>query len=386
MPLTALKVRGKRNSAAQQKKKHRAHPYDRQASSSSEPTRPLRHRRPRKTSLLERQLPLEILEHIFYLSENVAFPRCSPLLGRLLSGRPTLLGAVIAAFAPTWHAGYGIDTRRALGFHWSRSLTAGERARCRAIEEGLHPGNPAFQSALVACRWADAATFLEAQAQWARRFAADRPPPAPLLALAEDDADDENGTWPTPLYRDVHPHMRIPDPLLAGPWSPQDALLLRWLRRGGARFHASQSWELKLRGLRAAVQAPPPFSSSSSSASASSSSAFRHDAALIHALCCEGDFLWDREDKTPRFSPATSKTASGDEPDARNNHAITDEWPRAVLAAELDRVYDVREAWRRGRGRREPDVLVRLCHLFETALGEHLAPGEQLDLQALTRL
>ncbi|KAG7113488.1 hypothetical protein HYQ45_016777 [Verticillium longisporum] len=367
MPLTPLKVRGKRNSAAQQKKKkHRAHPYDRQASSSSEPTRHLRHRRPRKKSLLERQLPLEILEHIFYLSENVAFPRCSPLLGRLLSGRQTLLGAVIAAFAPTWHAGYGIDTRRALGFHWSRSLTAAERARCRAIEEGLHPGNPAFQSALVACRWADAATFLEAQTQWARRFAADRPAPAPLLDFAEDDADHEDAKWLTPLYGDVHPHIRIPDTLLAGPWSPQDALLLRWLRRGGARFHASQSWELKLRGLRAAVQAPPPFSSSASASSATSSG--------------------DREDKTPRFSPATNKTASGDEPDAGNNHAITDEWPRAVLAEELDRVYDVREAWRRGRGRREPDILVRLCHLFETALGEHLAPGEQLDLQALTRL
>ncbi|EEY15643.1 predicted protein [Verticillium alfalfae VaMs.102] len=266
----------------------------------------------------------------------------------------------------------------------SRSLTAAERARCRAIEEGLHPGNPAFQSALGGGGWADAATFLEAQTQWARCFAAGRPAPAPRLAFADDDAGDADAKWPTPLYRDVHPHMRIPDILLAGPWSPQDALLLRWLRRGGARFHASQSWELKLHGLRAAVQAPPP--PLSSPASASSSFAFRHDAALIHALCCEGDFLWDREDKTPRFSPATSKTASGDEPDAGNNHAITDEWPRAVLAEELDRVYDVCEAWRRARGRREPDILVRLCHLFETALGEHLAPGEQLDLQALTRL
>ncbi|KAM0282238.1 hypothetical protein ACHAQH_003102 [Verticillium albo-atrum] len=360
MPLTPIKVRGKRNGAA--KKNKRVHPYDRSNSSTPTPTL-IRRIRPRKKSLLERQLPLEILERIFYLSENLAFPRCSPLLGRLLSGRQTLLGAAVAAFAPTWDAWYGVDQRRLQGFHWKHRLTDAERARCRAIEEGLHPGNPAFQSAILACPWADLPTILEAQSQWARRFAPSRPAPSPL-GDDEDTGPLLDADGPTPLYQDVHPHTRIPDPLISGPWSPHQALVLRWLRRGGARFHPSQDWELKLRGLRAAVAAPPP----------------RLDTALVAALCLMGDFFWDREDRTPRLGRATTTTAAREDDDT----GITDEWPRAVLAEELDRVDHLRERWRAGGGR-EPEVLARLAYLMEMGLGEHASSGRNLDLQRLVR-
>ncbi|KAM0333585.1 hypothetical protein ACHAQA_002250 [Verticillium albo-atrum] len=361
MPLTPLKVRGKRNSAA---KKKRSTPYDRPAP----PTAPLRRSRPRKKSLLERQLPLEILERIFYLSENLAFPRCSPLLGRLLSGRQTLVGAAMAAFGPTWAAWYGVDLRRAHGFRWKSSLDPAETARCRAIEDALVPGNPDFQSAILACPWATLPALLEAQSQWARRFARDRPPPAALDEDEHEDEDENKEARPPQqqqqrqekqpcLYHDVHPRTRIPDLLVSGPWTHDDALLLRWLRRGGARFHAAQSWELKLRGLRAAVTARSPR---------------RFDPALARALCLMGDFFWDRDDKTPRLG----RTA--------DRHAITDEWPRAVLAEELDRVDDLREWWR-ARGGGEPDELVRLAYLMETGLGENVSSGPPVALERLVR-
>lgn len=71
-----------------------------------EPPRKFSKRRAKK-SLLEREIPLEIMERFFILSENTNFPLCSPLLGRLLSGRQTLVATVIAAFGPTWEIGFG---------------------------------------------------------------------------------------------------------------------------------------------------------------------------------------------------------------------------------------------------------------------------------------
>jgi hypothetical protein len=102
MKLTPIKVRGKRTTNAPKKRKM----ADLTIEDAVEPPRKFSKRRAKKC-LLEREIPLEIMERFFILSENTNFPLCSPLLGRLLSGRHTLVATVIAAFGPTWEIGFG---------------------------------------------------------------------------------------------------------------------------------------------------------------------------------------------------------------------------------------------------------------------------------------
>lgn len=92
MAPTPILIRGKRKRAVSSKTSSPVLP-------APPPTR--RRVRPRSTPFGNR-LPLEILEHIFLLSENVNLARASPLLGFRLSNRQTLVELVAAAFGPTW--------------------------------------------------------------------------------------------------------------------------------------------------------------------------------------------------------------------------------------------------------------------------------------------
>jgi hypothetical protein len=60
-----------------------------------------------KVSYLERDFPLEIVERIFWMSENVNFARSGLRLGYLLSGISTRRETFLRAFAPTWDVWFG---------------------------------------------------------------------------------------------------------------------------------------------------------------------------------------------------------------------------------------------------------------------------------------
>ena len=60
-----------------------------------------------QASYLEKELPLEIIERIFWASENVNFPRSSFRIGRLLSGPATRRATFLRAFGPTWDVWFG---------------------------------------------------------------------------------------------------------------------------------------------------------------------------------------------------------------------------------------------------------------------------------------
>ena len=138
MPLTPIRVRGKRkprDTTTNPKKRTREEDAQNRAYRSPK----IRQLRVPKKSLLERELPLEIIELIFTYSENVNFPRSSPLLGRLLSGRQTLVGTVVAAFGPTWDATFG----SAEGVPHRFSKNPLEVPAGFPIDEV--PGNPNFQ-------------------------------------------------------------------------------------------------------------------------------------------------------------------------------------------------------------------------------------------------
>ncbi|ROT34768.1 hypothetical protein SODALDRAFT_382338 [Sodiomyces alkalinus F11] len=359
MNLTPIKVRGKKRSKATAR--HRAALVERRAAAAAAATdttaktREIHTRKrqlPRKKSLLERQLPLEILERIFLLSENAAFPRCSPLLGRLLSGHTTLLAALIAAFGPTWNAYFGVNQHQVQTF---RGPGAAFQREGHHLAASLYPGNPQFQSDILACPWATIDLILEAKQTWARRFARDRwyaHDPSVLeesrargthnvaggrghfdasTCFAYDFDNMRRGVDPpmrqpaSPTLRhrfvtyvDVHPDIRIPDDLVAGPWTPEMIRRLFWLRRGGATFHESQTWELRLQGLRNGIIECPPRN---------------HSPHLIRSLCLLSDFFCD-EDEDEGLS----------ETELRRDAPVTQlSWPKTIIAEAYDKVADIAE-------------------------------------------
>ncbi|KAK2001072.1 hypothetical protein LX36DRAFT_570938 [Colletotrichum falcatum] len=271
MPLTPIKVRGKRGNAP----------------SSKAPTKQLAKKSTsrlscrfsvKRKSLLERQLPLEIIERIFVLSENLNFPRCSPLVGRLLSGRSTLVNLLIAAFHPTWDCWFGVD-RRALKIVLKRYATQESRRVWRHDNfPEFFPGDPEFQSSVLASPWLNVDIIFDARQVWAWRFARDRWYSHSHVG-PKDEGTDQIGSLDSPhdrvggfghfesrgcfdydwlayglngskpaldFYVDVHPKTTIPDGLITGPWTPEQQRLLFWLRRGGAKIQAEhQTWEAR---------------------------------------------------------------------------------------------------------------------------------------------
>lgn len=92
-----------------------------------------------RASYFEREVPLEVLENIFWHCENINLPLSSLRFGWILSGRPTLRQTFINAFAPTWDAWHGYVQTSAESGPRTFSLD-GEEA-----EPGGWAGNPAFQ-------------------------------------------------------------------------------------------------------------------------------------------------------------------------------------------------------------------------------------------------
>lgn len=108
MELTPIKVRGKRRAREEQRI---VPPPPKRLNKDRDQRRPARVRRPRASNI-EKSMPLEVLERIFWFSENVNLPRASPRLGRLLSGASTLRETFLAAFGPTWDVWFGcVDGR-----------------------------------------------------------------------------------------------------------------------------------------------------------------------------------------------------------------------------------------------------------------------------------
>lgn len=113
MELTPLKIRGKR-----QRRKGDPPLPPKPPSMSKKADRERRIRRimlkkqqkakPKpQASYLEKELPLEIIERIFWASENVNFAKSSLRVGRLLSGPATRRATFLHAFGPTWDVWFG---------------------------------------------------------------------------------------------------------------------------------------------------------------------------------------------------------------------------------------------------------------------------------------
>ena len=63
------------------------------------------------------QLPVEVLERILVLCENLVLPRCSRTMYHKLGGESVKQQLVIAAFGPTWDRWYGIPVTGVQSYH-----------------------------------------------------------------------------------------------------------------------------------------------------------------------------------------------------------------------------------------------------------------------------
>ncbi|KXJ93999.1 hypothetical protein Micbo1qcDRAFT_158932 [Microdochium bolleyi] len=239
-----------------------------------------------KASYFEKEVPLEVLERIFWLSENINLPFASLRFGRLLSGRPTLRETFISAFAPTWEVWHGCVNGSQRSAHRISSYAGWQEDVFR------WGGNPNFQSALLSQPWADITMILESEQSWCNRFARGRfYEPAKLWGDAEihpsvlskvghdlsalsvihreflldytalREVEKSDSPLPqaqsntTETFIRVHKLTKIPDNLLTGPWNnDHDLQKLFWLVRAGARLSEDQTWEVTLEGFRNAVQ------------------------------------------------------------------------------------------------------------------------------------
>ncbi|GAP93006.1 putative actin cortical patch protein [Rosellinia necatrix] len=280
MELTPIKARGKRR------------PKGQQLPVAPSPKRPKRRpghgeragtRRP-KASHIEMSMPLEVLERIFWLSENVNFPRAGPRLGRLLSGPSTLRETFLAAFGPTWDVWFGCVDDRGTAYPTVQSYVGWDRDRDR------FGGNPNFQADLLACSWTTIDMILDCWDIWVRRHARSLSYQYFPLWGSSTSA----GSYTNPVatvgsggikesrsyfYHDydafrnperqdtstcrlehnhatwieVHRSTEIPDRLINGPWDEGSLQKLFWLVRAGARLSPSQTWEATRQGFHNAT-------------------------------------------------------------------------------------------------------------------------------------
>ncbi|KAI1460031.1 hypothetical protein F4805DRAFT_13168 [Annulohypoxylon moriforme] len=276
MKLTPLKIPGKRRregepTAVAPRKRIMTRPRSR-AQKSAEGT----------ASYLE-HMPLEILEHIFWFSENVNLTRASPRIGRLLSGLSTRQETFISAFKPTWDACFGLIFPRS---HSGHDLSMSDQLK-------IQKGNPEFQSALLEFSWADISFILKCWDLYIGRRSKQEPLSGPLHTLsrfkfcfpqpprvmgrimrkrgAADKMTSSEEFWiDYRLFRDwevwerdtrrgrvsqymvvfaantfhqVNKDTRIPDKLLLSTASETDLQKLFWIVRGGASLAPDQDWE-----------------------------------------------------------------------------------------------------------------------------------------------
>ncbi|KAK3935603.1 hypothetical protein QBC46DRAFT_46060 [Diplogelasinospora grovesii] len=229
-----------------------------------------------KLAPIER-LPTEILQRIFLLSENLSFPRSSLHVGLLLSPKSFLTELVVYAFSPTWDVWFGCPVEGVVSYTgWHE-------------DETRIGGDLTLQSDVLASPWANLSIILDAQRRWYRRHGAGRyfqhsrfqtlrlPEWEKWRSMFEEHPRDGFGhaadvttcferdwkwfksivtlegvtlegisTRPVRTgYIDMHPSARIPNRLITGPLDWEQAKLLYWFARGGARMNGiHQSWEV----------------------------------------------------------------------------------------------------------------------------------------------
>ncbi|KAH6647065.1 hypothetical protein BKA67DRAFT_425405 [Truncatella angustata] len=231
-----------------------------------------------KASYLEKKLPLEIMERILWMSENVNFAKSGARVGYLLSGESTRKETFVQAFGPTWDVWFGCvknGDSTVVSYHdWQN-------------DSARSGGSPDFQSqsALLQYSWVDINFILDCLDSWVYRFARNRffqhqklwGDPDSQHQLDDDSGDygnfksarqyflhdydafcsnlDDDLPPPDlqPSWMEVHHETQIPDSLLTGPWDEDAMQKLFWLVRAGARLSADQTWETTLEGFHNAM-------------------------------------------------------------------------------------------------------------------------------------
>ncbi|KAI0187992.1 hypothetical protein EV127DRAFT_498346 [Xylaria flabelliformis] len=285
MELTPIRVRGKRRAGGEQPVV--ARPLLKRLKKGQSQKKKAEDRRP-KASEIERSMPLEILERIFWLSENVNLPRAGPRLGRLLSGLSTLRETFITAFGPTWEVWFGCVDGRGTSFPAVHSYAGWEE------DANRFGGNPSFQTDLLACSWTTIDMILDCRDIWVRRHARTRSfqysplwgdPIEPSSYTSFSDAagisdikearssfyHDYNafrnierlGTHSESVkyssernpstWIEIHRSTEIPDDLLTGPWDEGSLQKYFWLVQAGARLSSGQTWEITREGFSNAI-------------------------------------------------------------------------------------------------------------------------------------
>ncbi|KAI0805512.1 hypothetical protein GGR55DRAFT_655578 [Xylaria sp. FL0064] len=282
MELTPIRVRGKRRAGNQllvAPPPKRVHNKDRSQKKQAWTRHP-------KASYLEKSMPLEVLEQIFWLSENVNFPRASPRLGRLLSGPSTLRETFLCAFGPTWEVWFGcINGGNKI---WRPDFPVVHSYAGWDEDADRFGGNPDFQSDLLACSWTTIDMILECRDIWIRRHARNRlfecspiwhqihywEGPWPYHLYGRNDVKDakryfyydyeairhaDNTIYDSDMlyfserdlstWIEVHRSTRIPDDLITGPWDESSLQKLFWLVQAGARLSPAQTWEVTREGF-----------------------------------------------------------------------------------------------------------------------------------------
>ncbi|KAI0019909.1 hypothetical protein F4780DRAFT_401218 [Xylariomycetidae sp. FL0641] len=282
MDLTPIKIRGKRRRRGEPPAN--VLPVAKRPKAKATGIRKKAKPRASQVSYIEKEIPLEVLERIFWFSENVNLPRASLRFGRLLSGVSTLRETFIQAFGPTWEVWYGCVRDPATTSHTVHSYTGWEQDFSR------FGGNPEFQSALLEYSWTDISLILACWDIWVRRCARNRPFEYVQLWETPKAVDQVPGTtdvsprepssyfwhdWnafrqiesqnppeaasyfqnerPVATWIEVHRNTRIPDALLTGPWDEPALQKLFWLVRAGSQLSADQTWEVTLEGFHNAI-------------------------------------------------------------------------------------------------------------------------------------
>lgn len=225
-----------------------------------------------KKAPIER-LPLEILEQIFLDSSELNFPRSSLRIGYMLSSRSCLLRLVISVFAPTWSDSLGKSIRALPIYLWDSKRVPIDFA-----------GDPKLQSDILACKWATMDIITGALQVWLLRNGRDylcdhseTPPQADNIIIPAQSPSGHNAAraykhateslhecfefsfrrfatlqshFEFSTYGEVHPAIRIPDALLAGPFDLDMIKKLYWLSRSLIKVKGDQSWELAKEGLQ----------------------------------------------------------------------------------------------------------------------------------------
>lgn len=293
MGLTPIRIRGKRKYPSARKPSALSTPTSLSGGDGTPPPKKMKRslsdvlasRATRWRPVLQ-NLPAEILESIFLYSANVALPRAAPVMGAKLSGRATLVRFLIWAFHDTWEQGFGNPR------DWD-ALDKNNIGGDRHLQVRLHHqvqwylpiANVRLQSTILNLPWVDTDLIVQAQQTWADTYARDRLYKHYLPTLDADgdpfiyspnhqfeggvghfdsqecfEADYQEVVSWKPFQSvgkwggcDVHPRIRIPTPLITGPWDEKRLRLLFWLRRSGRIYGLEEnesSWEIQLDCLR----------------------------------------------------------------------------------------------------------------------------------------